>query len=178
MARYKPYDVNQVTLIPVSFPDQILCGSFEYALNEIVDQHIDLRPSEARYQNDETGCLAYDPAILLKIVIFGYYKGLISSRRLAEACQHRVRFYRASAEVSPVCLRWSCSPSMLFIFRKQRRLEREPSESKTKPSLWRPGVNPASCLHCFRPCFSKRVASVTNFIHAAFAHGYFLTNSK
>jgi len=29
--------------------------------------------------------LAYDPAILLKIVLFGYYKGLISSRRLAEA---------------------------------------------------------------------------------------------
>jgi hypothetical protein len=61
MARYKPYDVNQVTLIPVSFPDQILPGSFEYALNEIVDEHIYLRPFEARYQNDETGCLAYDP---------------------------------------------------------------------------------------------------------------------
>src|SRR5580765_8451347 len=81
MARYKPYDVKQVTLIPVSFPDQILPGSFEYALNEIVDEHIDLRSFEARYQNDETGCLAYDPAILLKIVLFGYYKGLISSRR-------------------------------------------------------------------------------------------------
>ena len=79
MARYKPYDVNQVTLIPVSFRDQILPGSFEYALNEIVDEHIDLRPFEARYQNDETGCLAYDPAILLKIVLFGYYKGIISS---------------------------------------------------------------------------------------------------
>ena len=87
MARYKPYDVNQVTLIPVSFPDQILPGSFEYALNEIVDEHIDLRPFEARYQNDETGCLAYDPAILLKIVLFGYYKGMVSSRRLAEACE-------------------------------------------------------------------------------------------
>jgi transposase len=87
MARYKPYDVNQVTLIPVSLPDQILPGSFEYALNEIVDEHIDLDSFEARYPNDETGCLAYDPAILLKIVLFGYYKGLISSRRLAEACE-------------------------------------------------------------------------------------------
>jgi hypothetical protein len=56
MARYKPYDVNQVTVIPVSFPDQILPGSFEYALKEIVDEHIDLCPFEARYQNDETGC--------------------------------------------------------------------------------------------------------------------------
>ena len=43
MVRYKPYDTKQVTLA-VSFADQILPGSFEYALNEIVDQHIDLRP--------------------------------------------------------------------------------------------------------------------------------------
>jgi transposase len=101
MARYKPYDVNQVTLIPVSFSDQILSGSFEYALNEIVDEHIDLRPFEARYQNDETGCLAYDPAILLKIVLFGYYKGLISSRRLAEACERNVQFKVLTADSQP-----------------------------------------------------------------------------
>ena len=101
MARYKPYDVNQVTLIPVSFPDQIVPGSFEYALNEIVDEHIDMRPLEARYQNDETGCLAYDPAILLKIVLFGYYKGIISSRRLAEACQRNVQFKALTADTQP-----------------------------------------------------------------------------
>jgi transposase len=98
MARYKPYDVNQVTLIPVSFPDQILPGSFESALNEIVAEHI---PFEARYQNDETGCLAYDPAILLKVVLFGYYKGLISSRRLAEACQRNVQFKALTADSQP-----------------------------------------------------------------------------
>ena len=101
MARHKPYDINQVTLIPVSFPDQILPGSFEYALSEIADEHIDLRPFEARYQNDETGCLAYDPAILLKIVLFGYYKGLISSRRLAEACQRNVQFKALTADARP-----------------------------------------------------------------------------
>ena len=101
MARYKPYDVNQVTLIPESFPDQILSGSFEYALNEIVDEHIDLGPFEARYQNDDTGCLAYAPAILLKIVLFGYYKGLISSRRLAEACERNVQFKALTADTQP-----------------------------------------------------------------------------
>jgi transposase len=101
MARYKPYDVKQVTLIPVSFPDQIVPGSFEYALNEIVDEHIDMRPFEARYQNDETGCLAYDPAILLKIVLFGYYKGIISSRKLAEACERNVQFKALTADTEP-----------------------------------------------------------------------------
>ena len=101
MARYKPYDVKQITLVPISFQDQILPGSFEYALNEIVDQHIDMTPFDARYKNDETGCLAYDPAILLKIVLYGYYKGIISSRRLAEACQRHVQFKALSADSQP-----------------------------------------------------------------------------
>jgi transposase len=101
MARYKPYDVKQITLVPVSFQDQILPGSFEYALNEIVDEHIDPGSFEARYQNDETGCLAYDPAILLKIVLFGYYKGLISSRRIAEACERNVQFKALTADTQP-----------------------------------------------------------------------------
>jgi len=101
MARYQPYDVDQVTLIPVLFTDQILPGSFEHALNEIVDQHIDLQPFESRYNNDETGRLAYDPAILLKIVLFGYYKGIISSRRLAEACKRNVQFMALTADTHP-----------------------------------------------------------------------------
>ena len=101
MARYKPYDVKQITLVSVSFQDQILPGSFEYALNEIVDHHIDMTPFESRYKNDETGCLAYDPAILLKIVLFGYYNGIISSRRLAEACQRNVVFKALTADTQP-----------------------------------------------------------------------------
>ena len=101
MARYQSYDVDQVTLVPVLFTDQILPGSFEYALNEIIDQHIDLRPFESRYSNDETGRLAYDPAILLKIVLFGYYKGIISSRRLAEAYKRNVRFMALTGDTHP-----------------------------------------------------------------------------
>lgn len=101
MARYKPYDINQITLVAVSFKDQVVPGSFEYALDEIVDQHIDMTPFEARYHNDETGCLAYDPAILLKIVLLGYYKGIISSRRLAEACERNVQFKALTADTQP-----------------------------------------------------------------------------
>ena len=101
MARYQPYDIDQVTLVPVLFKDQIFAGSFEYALAEIVDKHIDMRPFEARYHNDETGRLAYDPAVLLKIVLFGYYKGIISSRKLAEACKRNVQFMALSADTHP-----------------------------------------------------------------------------
>ena len=101
MARYQPYDLNQDKLISVRYRDQILPGSFEYALNEIIEEHIDLAPFAARYANDDTGRLAYDPAVLLKIVLYGYYKGIVSSRRLAEACERNVQFMALSADTRP-----------------------------------------------------------------------------
>lgn len=101
MARYLPYDVHQDKFIPVSFRDQILPGSFEHALSEIVDQHIDLTLFAARYTNDETGRLAYDPSVLLKIVLYGYYKGIVSSRKLAESCERHVVFMALSADTHP-----------------------------------------------------------------------------
>jgi catabolite regulation protein CreA len=42
MARYKPYDLNQTKMIPLSYADQIIEGWFEHALNEIVEDHLDL----------------------------------------------------------------------------------------------------------------------------------------
>ncbi len=90
MARYKPYDLNQDKFIAVSYADQILPGTFEHTLNTLVENELDLSVFEARYLNDRTGRPAYDPAILLKIVLYGYYKGIISSRKLEEACRRNV----------------------------------------------------------------------------------------
>ena len=101
MARYKAYDLNQSKLIPVSYGDQILEGSFEHALSEVVEEHLDLSVFDRRYTNDETGRPAYDPRILLKVVLYGYYKGIISSRMLAEACRRNVVFMALSADARP-----------------------------------------------------------------------------
>jgi hypothetical protein len=68
MARYKEYDYSQVKFIPIHFGRQILPGSFEYSLNYLIDNEIDLSTFDARYRNDQTGAPAYDPAILLKII--------------------------------------------------------------------------------------------------------------
>jgi hypothetical protein len=57
MARYKPYDLRQAKLIAVSYADQILPGTFEYALSELVENELDLSIFDARYRNDETGRL-------------------------------------------------------------------------------------------------------------------------
>jgi transposase len=65
MARYKDYNYDQSKLLPINFSEQILPGSFEYTVNYLVDNELDLSVFDSRYKNDETGCPAYDPAILL-----------------------------------------------------------------------------------------------------------------
>ena len=101
MARYKAYDLNQAKMIPLIYADQVVEGSFEHALNEIVEEHLDMSEFDKRYSNDERGRPAYDPRILLKVVLYGYYKGIISSRMLAEACRRNVVFMALSADTRP-----------------------------------------------------------------------------
>ena len=88
-------------MIPLTYADQVVEGSFEHALNEIVEEHLDMSEFDKRYSNDQTGRPAYDPRILLKVVLYGYYKGIISSRMLAEACRRNVVFMALSADTRP-----------------------------------------------------------------------------
>ena len=69
MARYRHYDYSQGNFVSVYFDKQILPGTFEHALHYLIDNKIDMSIFDERYKNDKTGAPAYDPAILLKIVI-------------------------------------------------------------------------------------------------------------
>ena len=62
--------LKQTKLIPVSFDEQIFPEAFEHTLACIIDQVLDLSVFDERYRIDETGCSAYDPAILLKISLY------------------------------------------------------------------------------------------------------------
>lgn len=101
MARYKHYDYGQMKLLPVSFAAQILAGTFEHTLNRLVDEEFDLSVFEARYKNDETGAPAYDPAILLKVILFGYSRGVTASREIERMCRENVVFMALAADSQP-----------------------------------------------------------------------------
>ena len=88
-------------LVSVSFAQQILPGTFEHTLNELIDHVFNLSVFEEQYQNDETGAPAYDPAILLKIILFAYSKGVTSSREIAQLCCDNVVFMALSADTTP-----------------------------------------------------------------------------
>jgi transposase len=101
MARFKPYDYHQMKLVPVSFERQIRPGTFEAALSRLIDDAIDLSVFEARYRNDEVGAPAYDPAILLKVILAAYACGVTSSREIARRCRENVLFMALAADSAP-----------------------------------------------------------------------------
>ena len=101
MARYKEYSYEQTKLIPIAFSNQILPGTFEHTLNYLIDNEFDLSVFEQRYHNDETGAPAYDPAILLKIILYAYARGITSSREIERCCQENIIFMALSADTHP-----------------------------------------------------------------------------
>ena len=101
MARYKKYDYSQGKFIPICFDKQILPGTFEHTLHYLIDEEIDLSIFDLRYQNDDTGAPAYDPAILLKIILYAYSRGITSSRKIAQCCRENIIFMALSADTQP-----------------------------------------------------------------------------
>ena len=96
MARYKYID-TQRRLLAVDLSRQLLPGTFEHALNHLLDHAVDLSHFDARFQNDATGA----PAYLLKVVLFAYSQGIVSSRRIERACQEHVTFLALCGDRAP-----------------------------------------------------------------------------
>jgi transposase len=101
MARYKPYDYNQLMMVPVSLADQLVPGTLEYAIHHVVEERLDLSIFDQRYANDETGRRAIAPKVLTKIVLFGYSRGMTSSRSLEQACRENVTFMALTCGQTP-----------------------------------------------------------------------------
>jgi transposase len=100
MPRYKPAQRNGL-FIPVVLDEQIQPGTFEFALTHLVDEELDLTALDARFRNDITGASAYDPRAMLKIVLLAYSRGLVTSRKIAAACEQNVLFMAVSGDARP-----------------------------------------------------------------------------
>ncbi|MBV6395815.1 MAG: IS1182 family transposase ISMdi6 [Anaerolineales bacterium] len=101
MAKYKPTHEDQMVMLPISLQDQLVPGTLEHTINRLVDENIDLSVFDTRYNNDETGAAAIHPKVLLKVILLGYAKGLISSRQIERACQENIIFIALSYGHAP-----------------------------------------------------------------------------
>lgn len=101
MARYKDVNYQQSKLIPIDFSTQIQPGTFEHTLSYLIDHEMDLTTFDQRYRNDDTGAPAIDPAVLLKIILYAYSRGITSSRKIEQACRENILFMALSADTQP-----------------------------------------------------------------------------
>lgn len=101
MARYKEYNYNQMRLLAVSLQYQLMPGTLEFAIHELLDSRVDTFIFEEDYSNDITGRKAYDPKILLKVVLMAYSRGILTSRKIERACKENVTFMALSCCQQP-----------------------------------------------------------------------------
>ena len=100
MARYKHIDTSP-RFLAVDLERQLIPGTFEHALNHLLEHEIDLSGFDARFKNDATGASAFPPAMLLKVVLFAYSQGIVSSRAIERACREHVTFIALSGDSQP-----------------------------------------------------------------------------
>ena len=101
MAKFKPLHEDQLVMLPISLQDQLVPGTLEHTISQLVDKHLDLSVFDARYNNDESGAAAIHPKILLKVILLAYSKGMISSRQIERACQENIIFMALSYGYAP-----------------------------------------------------------------------------
>ena len=92
MPRYKPVHRDPL-LLPVVLAEQIQPGTFEFALDHLVDHELDLSALDAKFRNDETGVVTE--------LITNEAGGLNTSRRIEAACRQNVLFMAISGDSQP-----------------------------------------------------------------------------
>jgi len=101
MPRFKEHDYSQGRFLSVDLGKQIQPGTFEYTVSNLIDHQIDLSVFDSKYRNDETGAPAFAPCVLLKIILVAYSRGMVSSRKIARACEENVLFIALAADSRP-----------------------------------------------------------------------------
>ena len=81
-ASYLPYLPDQDFLLPHSMREWLPEGHLAYFINDTVDS-LDLQAFHARYAKDGPRNQPFHPAMMVKVLIYGYATGSFSSRKLA-----------------------------------------------------------------------------------------------
>lgn len=97
---YRPYEPDQLFLLPPSLTDWLASDHMVYFVREILDT-IDLSPITSVYEAEERGYPPYHPKVMTGILLYGYCNGITSSRKLAKHCQEDIAFRVLAANNQP-----------------------------------------------------------------------------
>ena len=89
--RFRPYHPDQGLLLPPDMRDWLPEGHLAHHVSDLVDG-LDMTAFYAPYEGDGRRKSPYEPRMMLKVLIYGYATGVVSSRGLARKLQEDVAF--------------------------------------------------------------------------------------
>src|SRR5208283_2743196 len=99
--QFRSCDLNQAYLLPPSLQDWLPEGHLARFVAEVVEA-LDLSAIYAKYEEgDGRGLAAYDPRMMVRVLIYGYCRGVASSRRIERATYEDVAFRYLAADQHP-----------------------------------------------------------------------------
>ena len=101
MPNFKPDNIRQRKLLDIDFLEVIGDDTFEYCLYVLLEREAMLSAFEATYKNDHGGRPAYEPKVLLRIILYGYSRGVTSSRVIASLCRTDMKFMALAGGETP-----------------------------------------------------------------------------
>ena len=99
-ANYLPYDPQQMLLLPETLQEWLPEGHLAHFVSDAVDQ-LDLSAFHARYDKDGPRNQPFHPAMMVKVLVYGYATGVFSSRKIARKLHEDVAFRVLAARNFP-----------------------------------------------------------------------------
>ena len=93
-------DRDQAFLLPPDLRDWLPSGHLAWFVLDVVDQ-LDLGPFLKAYRADGHGRAAYEPRMLLAVLLYGYCIGIRSSRQIERRCHEDIAFRVLSGNSTP-----------------------------------------------------------------------------
>jgi transposase len=128
MKTFKPYAPNQPFLLPPVLQDWLPEGHPAAFISEVVDEALDLTAIFATYETgDGRGQPPYHPALLVKLLLYGYCTGKPSSRQLERATYEEIPYRVLTANQHPdhdtiAAFRQTHLPALAALFLQVLRL--------------------------------------------------------
>lgn len=97
---YLPYEPQQQMLLPHALQDWLPDGHLAYYISDTIDS-LDLSAFHARYAGGGSRNQPFHPAMMLKVLVYGYATGVFSSRKMARKLYEDVAFRVLAADNYP-----------------------------------------------------------------------------
>jgi transposase/predicted transcriptional regulator len=99
-ANYLAYDPQQMLLLPEALQEWLPEGHLAHFISDAVDG-LDLSGFHARYEKDGPRNQPFHPAMMVKVLVYGYATGVFSSRKMARKLHEDVAFRVLAASNFP-----------------------------------------------------------------------------